>query len=256
MRKISLFTATCVGLTLGALSANAAPIAVTFNPSVVVPGASQFTADKLNLLDYARTDLSGSNFTETGFLQVNNASLANAIVQPAGLNSTYSLYLQYSANGNQTAPNFNGSSTGVVTGLSYTLYEAAGSATFGINSSNQAFTTATGAKALANGSLIAGTTSFSANPLGAGANIDATFAQQLAGFIVSPTNTALTLHGAFNNDSQIVNVLTGGTAFTLNGGGGDLTFTGTTTPTPEPASLALVGTALTAFGLVRRRRRS
>lgn len=253
-------TAVFLSFTAGSLAAHAAPLAVTFAPSVVVAGASNFTADKLNLLDYSRVDLGTTTggmtaFTESGYLQVNNASLANNTFNPAGNRSTYSLYFDFSGNGTQSAPNFNGSSTGQFDALTYTLYEAPGASTFGINGSNQPFVNNAGGAptALATGSLIAGTTSFSTTPLGAAANIDATFIEQVLGFIVSPANSTLTLHGAFNNNSQIITVLNGGRSFTLNGGGGDMSFSAVATP--EPASMALLGAGLIGIAAIRRRRK-
>lgn len=262
MQNAFLTGAAVAALTFGAIDAQAAPIAVTFAPSVAVASAPNFTADKLNLLDYSRVNLTstssaGTAFNENGYLQVNNASLNNNTFDPTGNRTVYSLYLQYAATGLQTAPNFNGSSTGTISTLNYTLYEAAGPTSFGIDSSNNAFATNSGtATALATGSLINGTTSFSAIPLGAGANVTATFQQVLAGFILSPASATLTLAAAFNNDSNIVNVFNNGTSFTLNGGGGDITFTSTPNPVPEPASMTILGAGLLAIGVYRHRHKA
>jgi len=261
MRKL-LFAGTALALSLGlAEVAKAQPATVTFNPGAVVSGAPSFTADKLNLLNFSRVDLSGTTFNETGFLQVNNVSLNNNTFQPTGMRSAgaggYTLYFAFNGTGTQSAPSFGSNSQGTFSSLSYTLLEAPGNSQFGINGSNQPFVTNSGAPTtLATGALIAGTTTFSANPLGAGANIDATFVQQLANFILSPANATLTLAGAFNNDSNIINVLAGGTAFTLNGGGGDITFRATANPVPEPTTLALLGTGLLGLGIFGRRRKA
>ena len=62
MHKTTLIAATVAAATFGNFAAHAAPIPVTFAPSVAVSGAANFTADKLNLLDYSRVDLTGTTF--------------------------------------------------------------------------------------------------------------------------------------------------------------------------------------------------
>ena len=255
-------TAVALALAVGGAAAHAAPTDVTFDPGVFAPGTASFTADKLNLLNFARVDVGTTSggltrFNEFGYLQVNNASLDNATFNPEGNRTDYSLYVAFAGTGVQSAPNFTGGSQGRFDTLTYTLIGATGPVSFGIGEDNSPYATTTGTSTtLATGSLISGTTTFSTAPLGAGANIDATFIEALAGFITSPTSATLTIAGAFNNNSNIVSVLNGGTAFTLNGGGGDLTFGTETTPIPEPATVALLGAGLIGLGVIGRRRPS
>lgn len=256
--------ATIAGL-LASAAASAAPIPVSFNPQLSGLNGTPFTATKLNLLNYARVDLgatTGNNtaFTETGFLLVNNAQIGSSLpfVLPTKPNTSYSLYIQFTGIGSQTGADFNGSSTGIFSSLSATLFGVNGAATFGLTNedalgnptgASQPFITAGSPVAVASGTLIDGTTSFTLNPVGAGANIFATF-NPIAGFVTSPTNVGLDLSGAFNNNSQIVTIANNGKTFLLNGGGGDSSFIAV----PEPASLAIVGVGMAALGMIRRRR--
>ena len=258
--KISTLCCLTLGVSASALSlsavAHASPTVVTFNPGIAVAGQQSFVADKLNLLTFAQVDLGSTmnnktSFTDHGYLQLNNTSFHNVTTNPVGNGTAYTIYFDFFGTGTQSASDFTASSQGTFNTLNYTMYEAAGASTFGIVANSPHVTNNGPLTVLATGSMINGTTSFSAAPLGAGANVTETFVQQLAGFILAPANETLTMAGAFNNDSNIV-TLNGTKAFTLNGGGGDITFTATV---PEPGTWALLGAGLIGLGLVRRRSR-
>ena len=264
---------------VGATIVHAAPAEITFNPGAASLNGGAFTADKLNLLTFARTDLGPpvgnlTSFSQTGILQVNNASLANNTFNIPGLRSTYDLFFRISATGTQSAPSFaGGTAGGTYSSVTASLVGVNGPATFGVTGlsggnptdASQPFVSFSGGETvLATGSLIEGTTSFSTSStgavLGAAANLTTTFENIFNNFITNPANVTLTLAGAFNNNALIIGVVNGGQSFVLNGGGGDISFNATANPTPpptpvpEPASMLLVGAGLAGIGFVRRRR--
>jgi hypothetical protein len=230
--------------------ASAALQPFTFNPAAAGLAGASFDADNILISDYSTVLLSGSTFSETGYLSVSAFQTGGTTIIPTGLNSTWGMYIKFDGLGTTTSP-----TTGTFTSLDYTLYGYNGSAVFGF-SGNTPTESATLEVALASGSLIYGSTSSTGSgpTFTPSANANLTFDTSGApvGFFANPKpfyNLAIT---AFTNTSSEVETFIGG--FRIRQGGGSINFA--TSPIPEPDTYALMLGGLAAAGFVARRRRA
>lgn len=230
------------------LGASAALPAFTFNPAAVGLTGTQFTADNLLISDYATVTATLSGFTESGFLAITGAQLGSTTFQPTGMNTTYGLYLAFSATGTNAFQS-NGFYGGNVTSLSYTLHGYNGPASFTPTSAP------TSAVTLGTGTLIDGTVSGTlsgTNVTSANASLRSTFAADggSAGFFVSPVPFYTMAVAAFSNTGQqILNTPTG---FVVTQGGGTINFVAAPVPEPETYAMLLVGLGVIGSIAVRR----
>jgi hypothetical protein len=99
----------------------------TFTPSAVGLTGDAVTADNILLSDFSNVTFTGATtFTDTGFLSITGFQLGGSNVAAGGLNSTYSLYFQFSATGHLTTGTTSSDprsevTAGVFDTLTYTL---------------------------------------------------------------------------------------------------------------------------------------
>jgi hypothetical protein len=265
-------------------SAHADPVNFTWSPanaSTPLAGGNIVNANNFNVADFASVSVNTTTgtFTEVGALNITQFLNGGTTIASSGLNSppnsTYSLYLTFSAAGTISGiPSAPGGTTGgTFTSLNYQLVgSTSGSPTFTVGNGSVTIGNAGTTETLAFGSLIPGTGFVTLiNTGGPGvlspvANADLSVTECTApgqggvctsnesGFFVSPLQGLSLAIGNFSATSSVTTLVSGSPTSFVNivGGGGNVTF-----DTPEPATLAMFGAGLLALGAgLRRRRRS
>ena len=239
-----LFARTLMAVALGAAYSSSYALSTlpefTWNPQAAgLAATSSITADNIVVSDFASVVLSGATFTESGYLPVSSFQLNGMVAPSPGLNSTYSLYFQFSGAGTNNGP---------FSSLNYTLFGVNGVPTFGPGGTISAVP---GAVQLATGSLISGGTGTINGQPGAAATVS--FVPTNSAFFTNPNaasfySTALT--SFINAEGTVTPTATG---FMIDNGGGSLHFA---TPIPEPETYALMLAGLAVVGFVAGRRRT
>ena len=253
-------TAVGIAMVAACASASAALPQFTFDPGASMLNGASFTGDNLLISDYStvkRDDAGG--FTDMGLLSISAIQLAGSTFTPTGLNSTYGMYIRFDGKGTTTPGDPKTAVTvGNFTELSYTLFGYNGTASFGFDpADNKPTTTASGAVALATGTLVSGNAvtiptgdGLTFNP-SANAKLNFVVTPGQEKFFASPNPFYNLAFAAFTNTPTQVEAFDGG--FRIRQGGGALNFA---SAVPEPESYALMLAGLAAVGFVSRRLRT
>jgi hypothetical protein len=268
------------GLAVGvSTAASAAPTIFTWSPSGASPPlvGGDVTADNITVADFASATINPVNgdFTEVGALKVSSFQLGGSGATATGLNSTYSLYVMYTASGNQGGPipTPGHTTSGPITSLSYTLFAVPNGSpplAFTVTDGNVAVSGNAGQFALASGSGGGTLSDFvTLTNTGGTPNVFIPSAQARTsfniapgeqGFFVSPPpSIVLDLEAAFTNTAGVSTLSscdfnTALQCLNIVGGGGNLDLS--VVATPEPTTLAVLGVGLLGLGMLRRKQKS
>src|SRR5678815_1434872 len=118
---------TILAVALGVAYANASALTTlpefTWDPNAAGFTGATFTADNIIVSDFATvTFTAGNTFHEDGFLGVSSFQLNGKDIVAGGLNSTYSLYFRFTADGAVNGP---------ISALTYQLFGTNSVPTFG-----------------------------------------------------------------------------------------------------------------------------